>query len=119
MDSDKNSGDKYTPTGMPRISMNTYNTLVARFVGKKHQGKSDWTAYVEEVGERILRDDPILSEYIGTYLKQHSLEMRLALFGIAVGLYAMLETQLMANKIEEGLSFEFDKDPNKASDKTQ
>ena len=92
---------KYTSKGMPLISQETLDALVSRYAGKRN---GDWGQYITEVQQRLVREDPVLVKFLEMQVvSKFPRELHTPVFEILVGLYAVLENQTEANRMNREL----------------
>ena len=90
---------KYTSKGLPIISQETLEAMVGRYTGRKSGQVTHWGTYLSEVQQRLAREDPVLVKFLEIQVGKFPRELHTPLFEVLVGLYAALESQTEANRL--------------------
>lgn len=89
---------KETSKGLPVIKPGTTTTINEQF-----SAPGSWGEHLEEVKQRLLRENPHLVEFINSQVSKFPPEMHNPMFEVFVASIAVLEHQAEANKLDSQL----------------
>jgi len=91
------SGDKTTSKHLPKISLELLTSIQARYLNRTTSGGTEYGAFLNEVKQRMIEEDPVLTTFIEAQLSMYSPEHQQDMFKVVMGLYGLLEAQAESN----------------------